>query len=137
MRSGWGRRHWLAVCALVTACASESPASHADGEWVGTLRTVAGACPDQAPSDLVVSDKEITFVPGDGVLALKGRRAADPDVLHAQLLGSDMNHKPLPMVLEARLEGDAVTGTYGTPTCRADVSLHRPTHTGLQRLLGH
>ena len=134
MKTWFGRAACLGVLA---GCASGAAAINPDGEWVGTLYTTAGSCPDRQPSDLVVGDREITFVPGDGVLALRGRRDADADVLHAQLLGTDMNHKPLPMVLDARLTGGQVVGTYGTPTCRADVVLHRPTDTGLQRLLGH
>ncbi len=132
MTRGW---RWLAVLGLV-GCAPGA-ASSPDGEWVGLLHTTAGSCPDQSPSDLVVSEREITFVPGDGVLALRGRRTVDRNALHAQLLGVDVNHKPLPMVLDARFDGETVVGTYGTPTCRADVTLHRPTDTGLRRLLGH
>ena len=130
------QRIWLTAiaCGLASGGAGASTVA---GEWVGTLHTTAGTCPDGQPSDLVVSGKRITFVPGDGVLALVGRPGADPGVLHAQLLGTDMNHKPLPMVFEARLQGGVVVGTYGTPTCRASITLHRPTDTGLQRLLGH
>ena len=126
----------VALMVALAGCASGTEATNPDGEWVGMLKTTAGSCPDQQPSDLTVSDRAVTFVPGDGVLALTGTRAADPDALHAQLLGTDMNHKPLPMVLDARLAGGQVVGTYGTPTCRADVVLHRPTDTGVRRLLG-
>ena len=121
------------VLLLLLGAAGGSPS----GEWVGTLKTIAGTCPDTQPSDLVVSGRRITFVPGDGVLALTGKPGADPDALHAQLLGTDMNHKPLPMVFEARFADGAVAGTYGTPTCRASITMHRPTDTGLRRLLGH
>jgi hypothetical protein len=131
-----GRAVWLMVCGLLAGCGGAPPAETPEGEWVGVMTTTAGTCPDQQPSDLVVSKTEITFVPGDGVLALHGHRTADPDALHAQLLGLDMNHHPLPMVLDARFADGAVDGTYGTPTCRAEVSLHRPTRTGLQRVLG-
>ena len=40
------------------------------------------------------------------------------------------------VVFDATLADGAVTGTYGTPTCRATITLHRPTHTAMQRLLG-
>ena len=121
----------------LAGCAAGTVETNPDGEWVGTLATTAGTCPDASPSDLVVSDREITFVPGDGVLALRGRRGDDPDALHAQLLGTDMNHKPLPMVFDGRFAEGVVSGTYGTPSCRASIKMHRPTHTRLQRLLGN
>ncbi len=107
------------------------------GTWIGRLQTVAGRCPDAGDSDLVVSARHVTFVPADGVLSLKGLRdPAHPAALHAQFLGRDMNHKLLPMVFDATAADGAVTGTYGTPTCRATITLHRPTHTAVQRLLG-
>ena len=107
------------------------------GTWVGRLQTVAGRCPDTTDSDLVVSDRHVAFVPGEGVLSLTGTRdAARPDALHAQFLGRDMNHRPLPMVFDATFADGAVTGTYGTPSCRATIALHRPTHSALERVLG-
>ncbi len=124
---------WLALA----GCAAGTEATNPDGTWVGTLVTSAGSCPDTQPSDLVVSDREVSFVPGDGVLALRGKRGADPDALHAQLLGTDMNHHPLPMVFDGRLDRGAVRGTYGTPACRAEIVMHRPEDTGLSRVLGN
>ena len=131
-----GRLLAMTAWVVLAGCAAGTEATNPNGTWVGTLATSAGTCPDTQPSDLVVSAREVSFVPGDGVLALRGKRGADPDALHAQRLGTDMNHHPLPMVFDARLEGGAVHGTYGTPTCRAEIVMHRPTDTGLIRVLG-
>ncbi len=125
---------------LASGCAG-APPDPAVGAWTGRLQTLAGTCPDQADSDLVVSAHAINFVPGDGVLALYGKRpahgAASDETLRAQLLLTDSNHKPLPIVFEGRLKDGRIVGTYGTPSCRATISLHPPTHTALQRLLGN
>ena len=81
----------------------------------------------------------ISFVPANGVLVLHGIRKPDSDRLHAQLLLTDMNKKPLPMVFEGSLspDGKGIDATYGTPTCRARVTLLRPEHHAFGRLLGH
>ena len=125
------------------AACSAGGVAHGDpaGTWIGRLQTVAGTCPDGEDSDLDVSQRGVIFVPGDGVIALRGRfDRDDPDALRAQHAGATIDHKPYPMVFEARFAPDAnggsVAGTYGTPECRATIILHRPTHTGLQRLLG-
>ncbi len=119
-----------------------APHGDAAGTWIGRLQTVAGTCPDGQDSDLDVSPRGVVFVPGDGVIALRGRAdPADPDRLRAQHAGATIDHKPYPMVFEARFTpdtlGGAVVGTYGTPECRATIRFHRPTHTALQRLLGN
>lgn len=131
----------FAALLLLAGCAGGTAETSPAGTWIGRLHTVSGRCPDTEDSDLVVSATTVTFVPGDGVLSLHGTRdAADADALHAQFLGHDMNHHLLPMVFDARFEahaaGGAVSGTFGSPTCRATVTLHRPTHTAVQRLLG-
>jgi hypothetical protein len=109
------------------------------GEWLGTLRTEKGTCPDRTPSRLQVEDGKVLFTPADGVLVLQGRRKPDSDRLHAQLQLSDMNHHPLPMVFEGALrpDGTAIDGTYGTPSCRAQVTLVRPAANSLSHALGH
>ena len=115
-----------ALVLLLAGCAGGAQTDPA-GTWIGRLHTVAGRCPDTEDSDLVVSGKSVTFVPGDGVLSLRGERdPADRDALHAQFLGHDMNHHLLPMVFDGRLADGAVSGTFGTPTCRATITLHRP-----------
>ena len=128
----------LALALLLAGCAGGATAENSPaGTWIGKLHTVSGQCPDKQDSDLVVSATSVTFVPGDGVLSLHGTRdAADADSLHAQFLGHDMSHHLLPMVFDARFDSGAVVGTFGAPTCRATITLHRPTHTAVQRLLG-
>ena len=122
---------------LLAGCGAGSERTDPDGTWVGQLQPAAGRCPSTGASDLVVSDKRITFVPGDGVISLTGPRDPDhPDALHAQFLGRDMNHKLLPLVFDGSFADGAITGTFGTPSCRATITMHRPTHTATQRLLG-
>ena len=132
------------LAAIGLAACAGGAAAHGDpgGTWIGRLQTVSGTCPDGEDSDLDVSGRGVVFVPGDGVIALRGRAdKADPTDLRAQHAGATIDHKPYPMVFEARFtpdaNGGAVAGTYGTPECRATIRLHRPTHTALQRLLGN
>lgn len=126
---------------VAAACAGGAASPPGIGTWVGRLHTVAGTCPDGQDSDLVVGADAVTFVPGDGVLSLRGPAPTADGAIHAQRLGTDINRKPLPMVFDGHVQpgpdgGGGIDGTYGTPTCRATVSLHRPTHSALQRLLG-
>jgi hypothetical protein len=130
----------LAVAALVSAGSGAVAAEPGDldGEWAGTLVATQGTCPDHAPSRLLVDRKTVSFVPAGGVLVLHGTRRPGIPRLHAQLLLTDMNRKPLPMVFEGSLasDGQRIDGTYGTPACRAHVTLLRPESHPLQRLLG-
>ena len=132
-----GRPLLVAVLALIPLVAVAEPGDPV-GEWAGPLLTSQGRCPDRAPSRLLVSGTDISFVPAGGVLVLHGHRRPGPR-LHAQLLLTDMNRHPLPMVFEGILapDGRHIDGTYGTPSCRAHVSLLRPENHPLQRLLGH
>ena len=108
------------------------------GEWAGRLVTTAGTCPGPLPARLLVGEEDISFLPSGGVIVLHGRRRPDDPRLHAQLLGLDMNRKPLPMVFEGVLaqDGSRIDGTYGTPACRARVVLLRPARHPIQRALG-
>jgi|GEM_PF-1986743 len=129
------RQRALACTILATltagAAAGRHPAhaaSAADqpwGTWTGTLVADAGHCPDEAPSTLQVSHRAVTFTPGDQALALHGTRHKDDGSVHAELILSDRNRKPLPMVFNAQPTGDGFTGQYGTTTCRAHVVLKR------------
>ncbi|GBQ64408.1 hypothetical protein AA103196_0857 [Ameyamaea chiangmaiensis NBRC 103196] len=95
------------------------------GDWVGTLKTDAGTCPDQISSTLQVSRTSVVFTPGDSALVLRGAHHPDGSV-HAELVLPDRNHKPLPMVFEGHPDGASFAGVFGTPTCRAHVTLTRP-----------
>ena len=126
------------LCLLVLAVPAKAAPADPVGEWAGTLVATQGTCPDRAPSRLLVGGTDISFVPAGGVLVLHGQRRPGPR-LHAQLLLTDMNRHPLPMVFEGALapDGSRIDGTYGTPSCRAHVALLRPERHPLQRLLGH
>ena len=132
-----GRLLLVAVLALIPLAALAEPGDPV-GDWAGTLVASQGTCPDRAPSRLLVSGTDISFVPAGGVLVLHGHRRPGSR-LHAQLLLTDMNRHPLPMVFEGILapDGSRIDGTYGTPSCRARVTLLRPENHPLQRLLGH
>ncbi len=127
----------VAALALLPLAALAGPGD-AVGEWAGTLVATQGTCPDRAPSRLLVGGTDISFIPADGVLVLHGSRRTGQH-MHAQLLLTDMNRHPLPMVFEGVLapDGSRIDGTYGTPSCRAQVTLLRPENHPLQRLFGH
>ncbi len=127
----------LAALALLPLAALAGPGD-AVGEWAGILVATEGTCPNRAPSRLLVSGTDVSFIPADGVLVLHGSHRPGQR-LHAQLLLTDMNRHPLPMVFEGVLapDGSRIDGTYGTPSCRAHVTLLRPENHPLQRLFGH
>ena len=126
----------LALAATLACGAAGPPPPDILGRWTGTLHTLQGNCPDQHSSTLVIDRRHLSFAPADGVLVLHGNRTADPAHLHAQLLLPGVDHKPVPMVLEAHPDGRAITGLYGTPSCRAEIRLERPEDRPLQRALG-
>ncbi|MCQ8277668.1 hypothetical protein NFI95_04295 [Acetobacteraceae bacterium KSS8] len=128
----------MTLVLALAACGGPQP-GNLQGEWAGTLRTEKGRCPTERPSRLLVDGKEISFVPGGGVLVLQGTRAPDGKSLHAQLALTDADRKPLPMVFEGAMatDGTSIDGTYGTPACRASIVLHRPEHHAFERALGN
>ncbi len=126
-----------ALAALVGGCGDATPGDPV-GEWTGRLVTEAGTCPGPLPARLLVGAQDVSFLPSGGVLVLHGHRKSGSPRLHAQLLLSDINHKPLPMVFEGALapDGTHIDGTYGTPACRARVVLTRPAEHPITRALG-
>lgn len=130
---------WAAALLLpvLAACGGPAPGTF-QGEWAGTLQTEKGRCPTDRPSRLLVDGKDISFVPGGGVLVLQGIRAPESKSLHAQLALTDADHKPLPMVFDGTMavDGTSIDGTYGTPACRASITLRRPEHHAFDRVLG-
>ncbi|CAP57091.1 conserved hypothetical protein [Gluconacetobacter diazotrophicus PA1 5] len=126
------------LLAVAPARAADDAARDPIGIWTGTLVADRGVCPEtNAPSTLQVGTKRIAFTPGDGALVLHGTRDATPGRFHAQLVLSDMNRKPYPLVFEGKPDGSAISGTYGTPRCRAHVTLTRPKSNGMAHFLGH
>ncbi|MCH4092397.1 hypothetical protein [Acetobacter sp.] len=121
------------VAAPALASAQDDPL----GDWVGTLVTDKGACPDQKPSILQVRAERLFFAPGTGTLVLRGVPDKDHKRFHAQLLLKDMKDRPLPMVFEGRPEGDTIVGEYGTPNCRAHIVLTRPQGSAWQSFMGN
>lgn len=120
------------------AGAAEDAARDPLGTWTGTLVADRGICPEtRAPSTLQIEGKRIAFTPADGAHTLRGQRDTTPGHFHAQLVLSDMNHKPFPMVFEGTPEGAEIHGTYGTPRCRAHVVLTRPQSHSMEHFLGH
>lgn len=137
----------LSAALLLAGCGgppARPSLSDLDGSWSGALHGTGGTCPDGVMSTLVISDTHLVFAPSGGVLQLEGHRTADSSTLHAQLVLKDMNHKPLPMVFEGHAvveqaaDGPAlrIDGTYGTPTCRANVTLRRPQARAWKNLIG-
>ncbi|GAN53830.1 hypothetical protein [Tanticharoenia sakaeratensis] len=118
----------LAASLGLAACSSGPPDPARDpiGIWTGALVTDDGTCPTERNSTLQISARDVSFTPGDGSIVLKGHRGADPNKYHAQLLLQDANHHPLAMVFNGLPVGQAIGGTYGTPSCRAHVTLTRP-----------
>lgn len=130
----------LAAALLLAAIPSARAGAAADplGLWTGTLVADRGICPEtRAPSTLQIGTKRIAFTPADGSQILLGTRDPTPGRFHAQLLLSDMNHKPYPMVFEGTPDGDSIRGVYGTPRCRAHVVLTRPKENAIAHFLGH
>ncbi|NHO32894.1 hypothetical protein GOB85_10090 [Acetobacter sp. LMG 1636] len=106
------------------------------GLWAGRLVTDQGSCPDQQDSVLQIDPDRLAFTPGTGVLTLRGRPDKDHKRFHAQLMMTDMNHHPLPMVFEGHPDGQTITGEFGTPSCRAHVVLKRPEGHALDNFFG-
>jgi hypothetical protein len=129
----------LAMTAEAPAArAADSAARDPIGLWTGTLVADRGICPEtQASSTLQIGTKRITFTPADGSQTLHGTRDATPGRFHAQLILSDMNRKPYPVVFEGKPDGDTISGVYGSPRCRAHIVLTRPKGSGLEHFLGH
>lgn len=117
----------LGVLLCVTATtANASAARDPLGDWTGMLVTEQGSCPDERESTLEIRSDGMYFSPGTGTLVLRGVPDRKGRRYHAQLMRQDAKGKPFPMVFEGHPEGDAVVGTYGTPSCRAHITLTRP-----------
>lgn len=84
-----------------------------------------------------IEPKRMIFVPEMGTLILRGTPDKSKQHYHAQLVLKDAKNQPLPMVFEAHPAGDTFEGIYGTPECRAHVTLHRPENRSWKNFLGN
>ncbi|OUI86624.1 hypothetical protein HK11_12670 [Acetobacter sp. DmW_043] len=119
-----------------TAAAASLAANDPYGDWVGTLVTEKGLnCPTYAQSLMQIEPHRMVFVPATGSLILRGVPNKATQHYHAQLLLEDAAHKPLPIVFEAHPSGTTFEGVYGTPECRAHITLTRPEHNAWKNFL--
>ncbi len=119
--------HLLVLAAALCAC-TNSPTG-IQGRWVGTVKPVAGTCDPVSQAVLIIEagrtpPYSALFSPTAGVLALQGTSDGTGQVA-ADLHGTGMNHQPYVLSFAATRTGNAITGTYITPRCRAEVELHR------------
>lgn len=119
-------------------CGAATAADDPYGNWIGTLVADKGHnCPVNAPSLMQIMPQHILFAPEDGSLILRGKPDKATQHYHAQLLMQDANHKPLPMVFEAHPVGNTFEGVYGTPECRAHITLKRPENHAFRNFVGN
>ncbi len=118
-----------AVCVAMSLALSACSAGR-NGRYTGVLSTQSGVCGLSAASDgqfkgvLTIRGDDVLFAPEQGVVVLRGRVDPAGHVVAADSqTGAD--HKPFTMVFEGDLHGDAITGRYATPRCRASVALSR------------
>lgn len=129
------------LCGSWSACAaaatSQQAANDPYGDWVGTLVADKGHnCPVNAPSLMQIEPKRMVFVPETASLILRGKPNKATQHYHAQLVLQDAAHKPLHIVFEAHPDGDTFKGIYGTPECRAHVTLTRPESRAWKNFMG-
>ena len=113
---------WTAFPALLalTACATGP-----GGRWVGSVTPEAPSAVCQSGRGVLTArDGKALFAPNEGTVVLEGTLAPDGAV-RTERNAPGADKKPFPHVLEARLEGDRVTGTLSTPRCRYRVELTR------------
>lgn len=119
--------HLPVLAAILCAC-TNSPTG-IQGRWVGTVKPVAGTCDPVSQAVLVIEASRTPpysalFSPTAGVLALQGTSDGTGQVT-ADLHGTGMNHQPYVLSFAGARTGDAITGIYISPRCRAEVELHR------------
>lgn len=112
----------------VSLSACSSTAAHDPyGDWIGTLvRDQGEDCPVEEQSFMQVRHHHMIFVPGTGALILRGVPKKSRQFYHATLTLKDARGQPYPMVFIAHPKGKLFYGLYGTPDCRAHITLHRP-----------
>lgn len=117
--------------------AEESAAKDPYGDWIGTLVRDQGTdCPTEGTSLMQIQNGRMIFVPETGTLVLRGVPDKARQHYHAQLVLQDARKQPLPLVFEAHPNGAVFEGVYGTPNCRAHVTLHRPQSRSWKNFMG-
>jgi len=117
------RRFWppIGVAPLLIVWALAGCAD--DMGYAGTLAPVGGTCDTGTRATLQRHGSVIQFAPQDGVLTLDGTvNSAGQIVAAQQTLG--MDRKPYRLSFTGQVTGDNVTGTYVTPRCRYEATLH-------------
>jgi len=100
-----------------------------EARYTGPVTPARGACPAADPNrpaggTLTVQGDRVGFAPDDGALVIQGTIAPDGTVT-ARRDESGANGRPYQMSLQAKQQGDSVTGTFTTPRCRYNVALTR------------
>lgn len=127
----------LAYFNVPSAQAATSAANDPYGDWTGVLVADQGKdCPTEGTSYMQIEPKKMIFVPETGNLVLRGVPNKLRQHYHAQLILQDAKKQPLPMVFEAHPVDDTFEGIYGTPTCRAHITLRRPEEHTWSNFLG-
>ncbi|GBR52979.1 hypothetical protein [Gluconobacter sphaericus] len=116
----------LSATALLAACAgTPDPGKDPTGSWVGALVTDQGTCPTEHPSTLRIRDKEILFTPADGAQVLRGTYKLGNQHYHAELAMTDIDHHNTALVFNGYPVGQAIGGIFGSPSCRAHITMTR------------
>lgn len=118
----------VVTLAALSACSGGTPDPSHDpvGVWEGALVTDQGQCPTDRNSILTIGAHEILFSPGGGSVELQGVRGPDNLNFHAKYVGKDASGHAMRMVFNGYPVGQAIGGTYGTPSCRAHITMTHP-----------
>lgn len=128
---------WTGLHSPPPVQAATSAANDPYGEWIGTLVTDKGRdCPTQGLSYMQIKPTKMIFVPETSNLVLRGVPNKERQHYHAQLILQDARKQTLPMVFEAHPVDDTFEGVYGTPTCRAHITLRRPENHPMDNFMG-
>lgn len=113
---------YLLLPLLLASCADVNIVSR---RWIGPLTpaTPGPACPATTGVAQITADRVI-FTPDEGTWVLNGAMAPD-GTIKAERTRPAADKQPYDTTLEAKRDGDEVTGTYRTPRCTYTVRLTR------------
>ncbi len=123
-RCTWRRRVLVALVLAAPLAGCIVAPTGANGRWVGPLTPASGTCDPASEAVLLVSPREATFAPDEGVLLLHGHADEHGHVV-ADLRTTGFNHQPYLLAFTGDLRDGHIVGTYVTPRCRATVTLTR------------